>query len=70
MTRTKAWAIKTRLGKYVNFPVTNLAFFEAYRIVTFRTRRQAQEWLDNDKFWCGKAEVVQVVITTKELGEP
>lgn len=69
MTRTEAWGIKLKRGKFVNFPTQNLPYFEAYRIITFRTRKQAQEWLDNDKFWQGKAEVVPIVITTKERGE-
>lgn len=70
MTRTEAWGIKTKQGKFVNFPVYNVAMFEAYRIITFRTKRQAQEWLNNDKFWSGKAEVVPLVITTRERGVP
>lgn len=69
MTKTKAWGLKLKQGKFVNFPVHNLPMFEAYRIITFKSRRQAQEWLDNDRFWKGKAEVVPIVITTKELGE-
>jgi hypothetical protein len=69
MTRTEAWAIKTNRGKFVNFPITNLPSFEAYRIITFRTRKQAQQWLDNDRFWNGKATVVPVIIRTVERGE-
>lgn len=70
MTRTNAWAIQTKHGKFVNFPYTNLPAFEAYKIVTFKTRAQAKQWLDNDKYWHDKATVVPIVITTKERGEP
>lgn len=69
MTRTKGWAIQTKTGKFVNFPHSNLPHFEAYRIITFRTRSQANEWLANDRFWRDKAIVVPIVITTKERGE-
>lgn len=69
MTRTEAWAIQTKKGNYVNFPNHNLPYFEAYRIITFRTRKQATEWLANDRYWHNKAVVVPVIITTKERGE-
>lgn len=70
MTRVEAWAIQTKQGKFVNFPHCNLPHFEAYRIITFKTRKQAREWLANDKFWYDKAIVVPVTITTKERGAP
>jgi hypothetical protein len=69
MTRTKAWALKTNQGRYINFPVYNLSYFEAYRIMTFKTRKQATEWISNDRFWKGKAIPVKVVITTKMEGQ-
>lgn len=69
MNKIQAWAIKTKTGKYVHFPGANLAIFEAYKIITFRTRRQAAQWLENDRYWCDKANVVPIVITTKERGE-
>ena len=69
MTRTTGWAIQTNRGRFVNFPHHNLPHFEAYRIITFKTRRQAQEWLDNDRYWKDKAVVVPIVISTREKGE-
>lgn len=69
MTRTEAWAIQTKQNSYVRFPHSNLPSFEAYRIVTFTTRKQALEWLKNDRYWHDKARVVPIVITTKERGE-
>lgn len=69
MTKVRGWAIQTKRGSYVHFPVVSLAAFEAYRIINFRTRKQAQQWLDNDRYWHDKATVVQIVITTKEKGE-
>jgi hypothetical protein len=70
MTRVQAWAIKTKQDRFVHFPLTNLPSFEAYRIITFRTRKQAEYWLEHDRYWKGKATVVPIVITTKERGEP
>ena len=69
MTKTTGWAIKTKRGNYVNFPVVNLPLFEAFRIITFKTRKQALQWLENDRYWHDKASVVPIVITTKEKGE-
>lgn len=68
MTRTECWAIKTRQGNFVHLPVTNFVF-EGYRIMTFRTRKAAQQWLDNDRYWKDKSTVVPITITTKERGE-
>lgn len=70
MTKVHAWAIQTKHGKYVHFPTVNLPTFEAYRIITFKTRKQARDWLANDRYWCDKAVVVPVTITIKEKGEP
>jgi hypothetical protein len=70
MTKVQAWAIQTKQGKFVNFPHCNLPYFEAYRIITFRTRKQAKEWLEKDRFWNNKATVVPIVISTKERGAP
>lgn len=70
MARTKGWGIKTTQGRFVNFPNHNVPYFEAYRIVSFKTRKQAQEWLDNDRYWRDRAFVVPIVIHTKERGEP
>ncbi len=68
MTRTKGWAIQMKRGGFVNFPYGNLPQFEAYRIITFKTRKQGNEWLSNDPYWHDKAVVVPIVITTKEKG--
>jgi hypothetical protein len=68
MTRTKGWAIQMKRGGFVNFPHSDLPYFEAYRIITFKTQKQAKAWLANDKFWHDKAIVVPIVITTKEKG--
>jgi len=68
MTRTKAWALKTTQGRYVNYPVCKISYFEAYKIMTFKTRKQAIEWVSNDRFWKGKAVPAKVVITTRTEG--
>lgn len=68
MSKINAWALQTKQGKFINFPHHNLPYFEAYRIMTFRTRRQAAEWLANDRFWNNKAEPVMITITTKGRG--
>lgn len=68
MTKVTGWAIQTKRGSFVNFPLCNLPAFEAYRIITFKTRKQASEWLANDRYWNNKAIVVPIVITTKEKG--
>lgn len=68
MTRIEAWAIRTKKGTFVHFPQTNM-MFEGYRIMTFRTKRAGQLWLDNDRYWHDKATVVPIVITTRERGE-
>lgn len=69
MTRTKVWAIQTKQGRFVHATLFK-PVAQAYTIATFRTRAHAKSWLENDGFWRDKANVVQVVITTKELGEP
>lgn len=69
VTKIQAWGIQTKQGSFVRFPAHNLPSFEAYRIITFTTRKQAKQWLANDRYWCDKAIVVPIVITTKERGE-
>lgn len=44
-------------------------YWEAERTMTFRTRKFAQAWLDNDPFWKSKGDVVKVTITVREAGE-
>jgi len=42
-------------------------YWEAERTMTFRTRKFAQAWLDNDPFWKGKAERIYLEEYRKSL---
>lgn len=64
MSKKIAWAIKSSRDNFVNRPPEY--FWEADRTMLFRTRKQAQLWLDGQQFWKGRASVVKVVITIKE----
>jgi hypothetical protein len=66
--KTTCWAIKLKRGKFVCIPF-DMKYWEAERTMTFRTRKFAQAWLDNDPFWKGKGDVVKVTITVREAGE-
>lgn len=68
MTRIECWALKTKQDNFVHFPATNF-MFEGYRIMTFRTRKAAQQWVDNDRYWKDKTTVVPIVVTTRERDE-
>lgn len=69
MAKTTAWAIKIKnRNRFVNFPYSSTAHFEAYRVMTFKTKYGAVSWMQNDSFWRNKGEVVKVNIVTKEWG--
>ena len=59
------WAIQDKRGRFVQHDA--VVHFEAMRTVTFRTRREALTWLDQDRFWKGKAEPIKVKITVQEI---
>lgn len=66
MRKTVCWALidaRNRLVQHNAF-----AHFESFRVATFRTRREAQKWADNDLFWRGKVTPTKVTITIKEYG--
>lgn len=67
MKKIQCWAIKSKRGTFVQHDA--VAHFEAFRNVTFRTRRDAAQWLSNDPFWKNKAYVVRATVTIKETGE-
>ena len=65
--RVKTWAIQTRQGFYVNEPYCGGGF----KVMTFRARKNAQAWLDEQTslshFWRAKGvRIVKVVITIEE----
>ena len=65
--RVKTWAIQTRQGFYVNEPYCGGGF----KTLTFKTRKHAQAWLDEQTslshFWRAKGvRIVKVVITIEE----
>lgn len=67
MTRTKAWAVKDKFGRFVqshNDPQ------HPFKTFVFKTRRKANQFLLDSPYWRHKAEPVQVTITVKELGAP
>lgn len=68
MKKKFCWALKIKYGKFVNQPILH-NYWEADRTMLFRTKKFAQEWLDRDPFWKGRAEVVKVMMTVKETGE-
>jgi hypothetical protein len=43
---------------------------EAFKNLTFRTQRAANEWLARNLYWYYKAKPVQVIVNIKEVGEP
>lgn len=59
------WAIQDKRGRFVQHDA--VVHFEAMRTVTFRTRKEALIWLNQDHFWKGKAEPVKVKITIQEI---
>lgn len=68
MKKKSCWALKMKYGKFVNQPIIN-NYWEGDRTLLFRSKKLAQQWLDNSQFWKGKAEVAKVTITIKEYGE-
>jgi len=64
MSKKTAWAIKTMRNTFVNRPPQ--MFWEADRVLLFRTRKQAQTWLENSIYWSPKARVVKVQCIIKE----
>ena len=68
MKRIECWAIKVKGGKFINREWIN-NFWEADKVLTFRTRKDAKKWLEENPFWRGKGEVVKVTVTVKEIGE-
>ena len=64
MSKKLSWAIKTQRGNFVNRPP--LIHWEADRVLLFRTKKQAQEWLEKSIYWGPKAQVVRVTVTVKE----
>ena len=68
MKRKTCWAWKLKRGKFVNQPLTT-HYWEADRTWLFKTKKFAQEMLEKNPFWKGRAEVVKVIITIKETEE-
>lgn len=66
--KIRCWALKDKRNRYVQ--VDHMASDEAFKNVTFRTRRAANEWLTRNLYWYYKAEPVRVIVTIKEIGEP
>ena len=67
MTKTKAWALKDKHGRYVKELGDP---YQPFRTLVFRTQRHAIAWLQDNPYWKNKASAVHVVITVKEAGEP
>jgi len=59
--KTICWALQDKRGRFVQHDA--VTHFEQFRAVTFRTRKQAVEWLKNDRFWYGRAETAKVCIS-------
>ncbi len=59
------WALQDKRGRFVQHDA--VVHFEAMRTVTFRSRKEALLWLDNDRFWKDKADPVKVKITIQEI---
>ena len=59
------WALKYKRGRYVQHDA--VVHFEAMRTVTFRSRKEALAWLQEDRFWFGKATPIKVKITVQEV---
>ena len=64
MSKKTAWAIKTFRNNFVNRPPQ--MYWEADRVMLFRTKKQAMDWLVASIYWSPKAKVVRVTITIKE----
>lgn len=60
----ECWAIQDNRGRFIQHDA--VVHFEAMRTVTFRSRKEAMVWLNNDMFWKHKAKPVKVVITIRE----
>jgi hypothetical protein len=67
--RVKCWALKDSQGRYVQIEHGAMPQ-EAFKNLTFRTQRAANEWLARNLYWYYKAKPVQVIVTIKEVGEP
>ena len=66
MKRVECWAIKIKGGKFINREWISEPR-EADRVMTFRTRKFAKEWLESNPFWRGRGEIVKVMVVTKEI---
>lgn len=68
MKKTRCWAIKNNMGKFVNRSLDE-KFWEADRTLLFRTRKYAQAWLNSNPYWNGRATIVKAIVTVREFGE-
>ena len=68
MKRIECWAIKIKGGKFINRMWTP-NYWEADRVLTFRTKKFAKQWLKENPFWENRGEIVKVTVVTKEMGE-
>ena len=64
--RVKTWAIQTRQGSFINEPYCSGGF----KVMTFRARKNAQAWLDEQNslsyFWRSKGvKIVRVIINVE-----
>lgn len=67
--KIKCWALKDDRNRFVQNEHGSMPD-EAFRTVTFRTRKAAQDWLNRHLYWYYKAKPVRVYVTIKEVGEP
>jgi hypothetical protein len=66
--KKKCWAIKLKNGKgFVNRMPEH--YWEAERVLLFKSQKQAESWLMSNQFWTPKAEVKQVTVTVKECSD-
>lgn len=68
MKRKQCWAIKIKTGKFVNQPIIQ-NYWEADRTLLFRSKKFAEQWLENNPFWSQKCSVVKTIVIVKEVGE-
>jgi hypothetical protein len=67
MIKIRCWALQDKRGRFVQRPdLLHYQFVVPFKTMTFRTRKDAQTFLDTDAYWFAKAKPVRVIIRVEE----